>query len=326
MKRKNNFKKFSIAKKFILVFVIVCLMIQTIFAAKDEYIGGGFILYDGVAYAKGNDNSKRSKNFFDTINKFVDVYKTSQISFIPVIQSQIYLEDIPNLNNKLANQKETIEKFDDLAGDDINVINSYNELKKHLDEYIYFKYDNHWTNRGAYYTYKTYCEQLGLEYPELDELEEILINEKYAGDAYGYTNDNRLKNKYDQIYAYLSDKEHTMSVFNNKGTVISTTKVINPKIKNNNTFIAGDNPLTIISVEDESLDKNCLVIKDSFGCAFVPYLINNYKNIIVVDPRFAEFNIVDKTKDYEINDIIFITSIYQPGADSFVNNIKKLIK
>lgn len=317
----NKFKK-------VLVYItIICLFLNSnlffSYAAKDEYIGGGFILYEGVAYAKGNDNSKRSKDFFDVLDKFANKYPMASVSFIPVIQSQICIEDISGLTSNLSNQKETINKFSDMASDKLKVINTYDRLKNHLSEYLYFKYDNHWTSRAAYYAYQEFCEYKKMNCDDINNYEEVLINSKYIGSAYSFSKDERVKNKTDEIYAYIATANEVMKVYDNKGRVISEGKSINTNLKNYNAFILGDNPWTTIEVEDSKSDKSILIVKDSFGCALAPYFVSNYKNIYIVDPRFAKFKITDKIK--EVDDILFATAIYVPGAKSFVDSLKKLI-
>ncbi len=49
-------------------------------------------------------------------------------------------------------------------------------------------------------------------------------------------------------------------------------------------FIGGDNPVCIIqtAVEDGPV---CLMLKESYGNAFAPFLTSHYSKIVVIDPR-----------------------------------------
>ncbi len=51
-------------------------------------------------------------------------------------------------------------------------------------------------------------------------------------------------------------------------------------------FIGGDTPVCI--VESDVRGPTCIVLKESYGNAFVPFLTSHYGRIIVIDPR--EFN------------------------------------
>ena len=113
----------------------------------------------------------------------------------------------------------------------------------------------------------------------------------------------------DEIEAFYPTKKHTMTVTNDNGG----TNVYDSSIVSVNTsyvtFIAGDNPYTVINVPDNPQDKNILVMKDSFGNAFVPYLCEHYGNIIVVDVRHTNMNVYEQLKDFGLTDIVFVNNI-----------------
>ena len=56
-------------------------------------------------------------------------------------------------------------------------------------------------------------------------------------------------------------------------------------------------------------DRVCLVLKDSFGNAFVPFLCEHYGTILVVDPRFFEGVLTDRLWAYNLTDIIFVNNV-----------------
>ena len=83
------------------------------------------------------------------------------------------------------------------------------------------------------------------------------------------------------------------------------------------TFIAGDNPYTVINVPENPQDRNALVLKDSFGNAFVPYLCEHFGNIIVVDTRYTTMNVYEQLKDYGLTDIIFVNNVQAANSYSW---------
>ena len=78
-------------------------------------------------------------------------------------------------------------------------------------------------------------------------------------------------------------------------------------------FIGGDNPWTVIKNPNVTDGSACIVIKESFGNAFVPFLVPDYQTIYVVDYRH-----IHKIKNDKLLDIVNAT-----GAKDvlFVNNI-----
>ena len=53
-----------------------------------------------------------------------------------------------------------------------------------------------------------------------------------------------------------------------------------------------------------------LVVKESFGNAFAPFLINHYEEVYVVDQRYFEFPLVDFIKQNGINELVFANNSF----------------
>ena len=65
----------------------------------------------------------------------------------------------------------------------------------------------------------------------------------------------------------------------------------------------------MINVPSNPQDRSILVLKDSYGNAFVPFLAEHYGNIIVIDPRYCDENIAETYKNYGLTDILFVGNI-----------------
>jgi len=62
-------------------------------------------------------------------------------------------------------------------------------------------------------------------------------------------------------------------------------------------FIGGDNPFSWINNPDITDGSSCVVIKESYGNAFVPFLVDHYQMVYVVDYRYYEDNLIDFVKE-----------------------------
>lgn len=295
--------------------------------AGDIYIGSGYIYYNDVCYAKANSNKQKALSFFECLKEVHEVFPDSRMIFLPIPMSQLIIENEKNLNNKLSSQSEIVREFNEICEDKtITVANACDRMYEHRDEYLFFKYDGHWTSRGAYYAYQEFCKVLNYKCDPLSMYREVLLNQYYKGAAYKATNDSRLEKKRDKIYAYIASVSNLMKVIDNKGRVIKEGACIDEsKYTYSSIFISGDNPFTIIEANNNK-NKTALVIKDSAGCGFVPYLISNYSNIYVVDPRFAEYKLKDKIDNYgKIDDIIVAVAIFTPSKASYVDGLKTML-
>ena len=71
--------------------------------------------------------------------------------------------------------------------------------------------------------------------------------------------------------------------------------------------------------------KNVLVIKDSFGNCFAPFLTQNYQNVYAVDYRkFYNMPLTQFVEKYEIDDVIFapyITATQAITGNNCLNSV-----
>ena len=92
-----------------------------------------------------------------------------------------------------------------------------------------------------------------------------------------------------------------------------------------NCFIAGDQPLEEIHNPNMSDGSSCVVIKESFGNAFVPFLVDHYETVYVVDYRYYPEGLTALIRDKGIKDVIFINNISAATTSSLVSNIEEIV-
>lgn len=121
----------------------------------------------------------------------------------------------------------------------------------------------------------------------------------FTGSFYKDTNGNAALKK-DTLYAYYPASYENGSISLNytnkdgvqvKGSLIEDATNYGESLKYL-AFIDGDNPYTVI--ENNSLKDNssCIVVKESFGNALIPFLVNHYQKIYIIDYRYWDGNII----------------------------------
>ena len=104
-------------------------------------------------------------------------------------------------------------------------------------------------------------------------------------------------------------------------------EVINTDITSSNkylAFIEGDNPVTKITTDVQN-NKSVLVIKESYGNAFVPWLCNNYKNVYVIDPRKLTVNLSEFVQKNKIQEVIFLNYMFIPTNRTYMTALDSMI-
>ncbi len=274
-----------------------------------DFLTNGMFLYGDAVYTDAFYSAASAESYARTAAYYKSLFGENVGMHTVVAPVSSVVIDNEKVKSTIQDQKSILDRMAALMDPAVNFVDAYTPIYEHRDEYLYFKSDHHWTQRGAYYAYTAFAESIGLTPTPLDEFDFTIRNDSYRGSMYMYTQDERVKQFTDEIEVFVSRKSHTMTVTGSNGATYTYDSAV---AKGNNTyvtFIAGDNPYTVINVPENPQDFNILVLKDSFGNAMVPFLCEHYGNIIVVDVRHSSLNIYEQLKDYGLTDILFINNI-----------------
>ena len=70
-----------------------------------------------------------------------------------------------------------------------------------------------------------------------------------------------------------------------------------------NTFAGGDNPITVYKNPNVTDGSVGVVVKDSFGNALMPYMVDHYSTLYELDYRYWEGNLADFCKEVGAKDL-----------------------
>ena len=214
-----------------------------------------------------------------------------------------------------------------MTAPNIITVNCRNALARHVDEYIYLRTDHHWTARGAYYAYVTFCKKAGLTAPKLSEYESGEI-EGFVGSLYGQTQEEVLRRNPDTVVYYHPLTASTGEAFETAAmTNGRPVKVVNTGVSSKYAYlcyIEGDNPLLRFTTENKN-GKSILMVKESYGNAFAPFLTDNYETVYVVDPRKVELNLTAFVQNHNIDDVIFLNYAFAPSNPTYRNAFEKML-
>jgi hypothetical protein len=143
----------------------------------------------------------------------------------------------------------------------------------------------------------------------LEKYNRIDSKDKYLGSIYNMTQNKRLENNLDDIWYYNPLLSVEYSSINRDETAWDSNQVVFPSYfeheRKYSAFMGGDTAFSHIKV-DSQVEKKILVIKDSYGNAFIPFLLPHYRDIFIADPRYFKNNIYDLIEDNEIDEVLII--------------------
>ncbi len=270
--------------------------------------------------------------FIDRVNKLDEIAKPHGKVYAMIIPTSmdITLNDALRAEVKSANQKKALDYFNASFKNTVAVDSIYDTLRAHRNDYIYFRADHHWTALGAYYSYEEFAKAKGIKPVPLSKYKTQTFD-NFIGTFYSSSGQNpALKENPDYVTAYLPFNNTTCKISDSvlyEGFDYDIIKDVSDYTPGSKylTFIGGDNGLTTITNLDLPRGESCLVIKDSYANAFVPFLIPHYNKVYVVDPRHYKGTLTEFCENKQVNDVIVLTNIsttrnyvYLEGLENFV--------
>lgn len=271
-------------------------------------------------------NKKQGARYAEIINKYkASLGNVNVYNMVVPTSVEFYL---PKKYSKYSSsEKESIDYIYSCLSPDVTPIDAYSKLAEHTDEYIYLRTDHHWSPLGAYYAYTAFCEALGMEYHPITDYTEK-VKDGFVGSLYGYTNDITLANAPEQFHYFLPpDVTYSVQTYYYDTLAPKNGGVLfHEYVEGANCygmFLGADAIHTKITTSTKN-GRKIVVFKESYGNAFVPFLVNNFEEIYVIDIRYFGTNAVDYIKKIGATDVLFIDNCFAANTSSLIKHIEDL--
>lgn len=290
---------------------------NVITTSDKPYQSGGVYVVGSAGYEMYNYVGSLAEKYQSTVNAVADSLSgVSQVYAMAIpLSSGITLPD--ELFSDIPGSDQAQAEKDILAGmgQNVKTIPLHDVMMSHRTEYIYFRTDHHWTALGAYYAYVQFCTAKGITPHNLSDYEVS----QFPGFLGSFYNDSgkpdAMKNDPDTVNAYHPvSATASMKYGDNENSTLTGGQVIfdestaSASLKYG-TFIMGDNPFTVIENPEVSNGESCIVVKESFGNAFVPFLVDHYQTVYVVDYRYYSGSVTQLARDKGVKDVLFVNNL-----------------
>lgn len=233
--------------------------------------------------------------------------------------------------SKLAgsDQEQAIDYYYSIESDDVKTVDTIKTLRKHNDEYLYFRTDHHWTQLAAYYVYQNFCKVKGIEAHDLSYYDKKEFK-NFLGTFYSTLGNSNMEANPDTVDAYVPKGTNDMTFWDTDGKEWNWNVIYDvdswASSSKYMTFIGGDRPMEVIENPQIKDGSSCVVLKESYGNCFVPFLVDHYQTVYVLDYRYTTVNVLDFVKEKQADDLIIINNITIIGSTSVVDLISGLLK
>ena len=288
----------------------------------------GDSVFSALGFSQASSNS-----YIATVNRFARQAAEAGITVVsapPPTAVGILVEEEFQYKLRSSSQKETLRYLHDGMDQSVVKVDTVSALLPHNHEYIYFRTDHHWTALGAYYSYQAMCQAIGMEPVDLDTLEIMDLGE-FSGSLYGRAK-NPWKLRRDNVLAYVPQGDISNTVYYNSLSgngqdypVLATGAAQQKDTK----YLVFGTDWPINHLENRSIPDapNCIVVKDSFGNCFVPFLTQNFNHVYAIDYRkFQDMPLLQLAQQMEAEYVIFMPYLAATQSETGVNILNKLCR
>ncbi|MEG0250727.1 MAG: DHHW family protein [Peptostreptococcus sp.] len=291
--------------------------INGVYVCKDGYLMEGFKKAD----------QETTKEKMDAVNTFVTSNPKLKTSMMIVPNKvEIYNNLLP-ANAPVDSQAEYLKELSAMADNKIrfiNLIDDFNKVKN--SEQLYFKTDHHWTSDGAYTAYLSYCKKLGMEPASESTFTKTLATDKFYGSLY-YKNGAQIGSP-DDLYLYVQEANNPLitKYYDTKKKVPTLYDPSKLEGRDPYEVFTGGNHTQIKIRTNVDTDKKLLLVKDSYANSMLPFLVNNYAEINVIDLRYYTGTMEEVINNNDITDVLLLYNVNTFNTDASILSINSKSK
>lgn len=273
--------------------------------ANGVYLGS-----DGYLIEKPVDDADRVRLNSSKIAGFAKNLDIPVTFALAPSKGYVYSDKLPS-NHFEYNDAEYIDLISQTVGEKVKFV----DLSKILmaskgEKLLYYKTDHHWTSYGAYLAYHQLCNELSMVASSESEFEKDYVENfygtSYAGSGYWLTDGDTI-----EVWRSKNIDSLTVEIDDGTGAEVYDTMFFHEQFATEdkyNGFLNGNHAVVKIK-NATSQGGRLLVVKDSFAHCLVPFLAENYSEIVMVDLRYYRRALTDLISENEIDEVLFMYSI-----------------
>lgn len=164
------------------------------------------------------------------------------------------------------------------------IADAYSGLAAHAEEYIFYRTDHHWTSLGACYGADALLKAMGMAGVSPDMWEAETVSEAFYGTLWSSSGARYVSPDSMEIYVPAEGiKVNSFEGGEWKEKPLYDREKLETKDKYS-MFLGGNQPLAVIRTGNEG--GKLLLIRDSYADSMVPFLLESFSEIHLIDLRY----------------------------------------
>jgi hypothetical protein len=296
---------------------------------KPLNVVGGVLLHEGQALFMFGGTDKSAQGYANAVNTWVDqVAKPNNMQSVSVVvtptSSHFYLPAAARA--RTTSEARNLEAMKLALNPEVRFADVITEMQDHTSEPMFFKSDHHWTGLGAYYAYRAWAQVMGLTPLELSAFDKRSVA-GVAGSFWSLTQAPELRQA-DKVSDYYVPTTVTVKSTQYVGPEQKTPaphEFFAEKSRGYIVFLGGDVPL-LVGTTNAGTGRTALVVKNSYGNAFAPYLLPHFDKVVVVDYRYVFRNIQDIVKTFGVTDLVFVNATITANSGAHQERMRQVAR
>lgn len=270
-----------------------------VYFAKDGYLIDRFVSYK-------SKQVKTNVAALKVLSEKLDI--PVKVMLVPTA-ARILSDKLPAFAPNL-DQKKLVEYA---KAQGLDVVDVFDALSAHSGEYIYYKTDHHFTSLGAYYCYSAWKAAKGETAEPITAWKSEILCDNFRGTTYAKVNYPLAP--HDTIMAYYK-ADHSVSY--NGGAYVADSIYERKYLDGSDQYAAFLNSNQAETVIKGSGEGKLLIIKDSYANTLAQFVVDEYAEVHLIDPRFYRGSVSDYAAENGIDEVLVIYNIPNFAADTAV--------
>ena len=247
--------------------------------------------------------SEETQRRADSINSFSEQVTVPVILGLIPTSAELYSELLPS-GVRNDSQKEFIASV--YSSVDVPTAGILDELIQHKNDYLFYRTDHHWTTEGASRAYSALAAVLQI--PERRDYHVRTVSDSFLGTS--YSSSGFFWVRPDSIETYIDvDQDITVERYeddNAENGDLYDTAMLDTKDKYR-FFLGGNCPRIVIRTGKDAL-PSLLIIRDSYADSLVPFFLEDFSQIHLLDLRYYREPVGSYITDNGIDIVLILYS------------------
>ncbi len=196
-----------------------------------------------------------------------------------------------------------------------NNVDILSVMREHADEYVYYRTDHHWTSLGAYYGYSALGKAMDFTVPALESYgDRRVVSDSFYGTTWSKSGFSWVEPDSMEIFVDAPDGLEITSYPEGspvEGRLYDESKLA---VKDKySMFMGGNCPLHEIVTGSDG--PSLLIIRDSYTDSLIPFLLDDFSEIHVIDLRYYRVSLADYIAEHGFDKVLVAYSVSTFATD-----------